>query len=50
MDAATAALVGAALGFVGNALTWITKHFDERKAQRELIIKSAWDYYTTVSG
>jgi hypothetical protein len=48
MDAATAALVGAALGFVGNALvTWINKHFDERKARRELIIKSAWDYYTT---
>lgn len=47
-DAATAALVGAAIGFVGNALvTWINKHFDERKARREIILKSAWDYYAT---
>lgn len=48
MDAATAGLIGAALGFLGNALvTWINKHFDERKAWRELLIKSAWDYYSS---
>jgi hypothetical protein len=48
MDAATAALIGAAIGFLGNALvTWITKHFDERKARRELMLKTAWDYYSS---
>jgi hypothetical protein len=48
MDATTAALLGAAIGFLGNALlTWINKHFDERKARRELIVKTAWDCYST---
>ena len=46
MDAATAGLIGAAVGFLANALvTWINRHFDERKARRELMIKAAWDYY-----
>jgi hypothetical protein len=49
MDAAAAGLIGAALGFLGNALvTWINKHYDERKAQRELMIKTSWDYYVSV--
>jgi hypothetical protein len=48
MDATTAALLGAAIGFLGNAVvTWINKHFDERKAQRELMLKTAWDYYSS---
>jgi hypothetical protein len=48
MDATTAALLGAVIGFLGNAfVTWINKHFDERKAQRELMLKTAWDYYSS---
>jgi hypothetical protein len=48
MDATTAALLGAAIGFLGNAVvTWINKRFDERKARRELMIKTAWDYYSS---
>jgi hypothetical protein len=48
MDAAAAGLVGAAIGFLGNALvTWINKHFDERKARRELLIKTASDYFSS---
>jgi hypothetical protein len=52
MNAATAGLIGAAIGaasgILGNILaTWINKHFDERKAQRELMIKTAWDYYSS---
>jgi hypothetical protein len=45
MDAAAAGLIGAALGFFGNAVvTWINRHYDESKARRELMIKTAWDY------
>jgi hypothetical protein len=41
MDAATAGLFGVAIGICGNALaTWINKHFEERKARRELFIKN----------
>ena len=50
MDAATAGLIGAAIGFFSNALvTWINKHFDERKAQRELLVRTSWDYYLSRS-
>jgi len=50
MDAATAGLVGAAIGFGGNAVvTWITKHYEERKARREILVKTAWDYFSSHS-
>lgn len=56
MDAATGVVLGAAIGafsaligvFGNVGVTWITKHYDERKERRELILKSAWDYYSTV--
>jgi hypothetical protein len=48
MDAATAGLVGAAIGFSGNALiTWINRYFDEKKARCELKLKTAFDYWQT---
>jgi hypothetical protein len=48
MPAATAGLIGAALGFCGNSLVaWINRHFDERKARRELLVKTAWDYFSS---
>jgi hypothetical protein len=55
MDTTTAALLGAAIGVIGTAIgifgnalvTWINRHFDERKARRELMIKTAWDYYSS---
>ena len=54
MDTTTAALLGAAIGVIGTAIgilgnllmTWINRHFDERKARR-LMIKTAWDYYSS---
>jgi len=48
MNAAIAALAGAVIGFVGNALsTWINRYFDEKKARRELMVKTAWDQWST---
>jgi hypothetical protein len=48
MNAAIAALVGAGIGFAGNALTtWINRYFDEKKASRELVVKTAWDQWST---
>jgi len=50
MNAATAALLGAGIGILGNlALTWINKHFDEKKARRELLIKTSWDHFSTLA-
>jgi hypothetical protein len=50
MDAATAGLLGAAIGFCGTAVvTWITKHYEERKARREILVKTAWDYFSSRS-
>jgi hypothetical protein len=50
MNAATAGLVGAAIGFGGNAVvTLITKHYEERKARREILVKTAWDYFSSHS-
>jgi hypothetical protein len=47
-NAAIAALAGAVIGFVGNALsTWINRYFDEKKARRELMVKTAWDQWST---
>jgi hypothetical protein len=48
MNAAIAALAGAGIGFVGNALTtWINRYFDEKKARRELAVKTACDQWAT---
>ncbi len=48
MDAATAALFGAGIGIFGTLVsTWINRHFDEKKARRELMVKTAWDHYST---
>ena len=48
MDAATAALAGTGIGLLGNALvTWINRHYDERKARRELMYKTGFDYWKT---
>lgn len=50
MDSAIAGLLGAAIGFAGNAVvTCINKHYDEKKARRELLVKTAWDHYSSVS-
>ena len=27
-------------------MTWINRNFDERKERRELLIKTAWDYFS----
>jgi hypothetical protein len=49
MNAATAALFHAGIGIFGNlALTWINRHFDEKKTRRELIIRTAWDHFSTM--
>jgi hypothetical protein len=48
MNTTTAALLGAGIGTVGTlVLTWINRHFDEKKAQRELLIKTGWDHFST---
>src|SRR2546430_10055566 len=50
MNAATAALLGAGIGIFGTLVsTWINRHFDEKKARRELMIKTGWDHYSTVA-
>jgi hypothetical protein len=50
MNAATAALLGAGIGIVGNlVLTWVNRQFDEKKAQRELMIKTGWDHFSTLA-
>jgi hypothetical protein len=47
-DAAIAALAGAGIGIFGTlGSTWINRFFDERKARRELLIKTSWDHFLT---
>jgi hypothetical protein len=46
MDAATAGLLGVAIGLIGNAvITWINRRFDEKRSSRELKTKTAFDYW-----
>ena len=48
MDAATAGLIGVVIGSLANTVvTWINKHFEERKASREFRQKTAFDYWQT---
>jgi hypothetical protein len=50
MNAATAALLGAGIGILGTLVsTWINRHFDEKKARRELMVKTGWDHYSTLA-
>jgi len=50
MNAATAALLGAGIGIFGTLIsTWINRHFDEKKARRELMVKTSWDHYSTLA-
>jgi|HubBroStandDraft_3_1064219.scaffolds.fasta_scaffold235677_2 hypothetical protein len=43
-------LVGAGIGFGVNAVvTLITKHYQERKSRREILVKTAWDYFSNRS-
>ena len=49
MDSATAALIGAAFGASGGiAGNLIKSYFDERKARRELMLKTAYDFWQSV--
>jgi hypothetical protein len=48
VDAVTAGFLGTVLGAtVGTVGTLITKYFDERKARREVIQKTAFEYWQT---
>jgi hypothetical protein len=46
MNAAVAGFLGTCIGTFGTlAVTWLTKHYEEKKARRELMVKTAWDYW-----
>lgn len=48
MNAALAGLLGTiAGGFIGSAATFINRYFDEKKARRDLMVKTAWDQWST---
>ena|ERR1700731_1604238 len=46
LPTAIAGFVGVLVGSFGTfAVTWLTKHYEEKKARRELRIKTAFDYW-----
>src|SRR5258707_3295106 len=50
MNAATDALFGAGIGIFGTLVsTWINRHFDEKKARRELMVKTSWDHFSALN-
>ena len=52
MDAAFVTLLTAAVGLIGACIgsfgtlvvTWLTKHYEEKKARRELLVKTDFDF------
>jgi hypothetical protein len=48
LPTAIAGFVGVLVGAFGTfAVTWLTKHYEEKKARRELRVKIAFDYWQT---